>query len=147
VPPGTAGSGHGRTGAHWFGKREDHMRKPIVTILAGFVALFAFSAPADAAPAGGKRPAVRSVCETGYRGMPAYDRLCLTRGTGLVGVILWFRSVYSGKLSPARDRGVLCLGATATGHARAGIIDALNDVAYDHFRNYRLVLSVAGTVG
>lgn len=123
------------------------MRKPIVTILAGFVALFAFSAPADAAPAGGKRPAVRSVCETGYRGTPAYDRLCLTRGTVLDGVNLWFRYVDTGKVIPARERRALCLDATATGHTRAGIIDALNDVAYDHFRNYRLVLSVAGTVG
>ena len=125
------------------------MRKPIVTILAGFVALFAFSAPADAAPAGGKRPAVRSVCETGYRGMPAYDRLCLTRGTVLDGVNLWFREggARNGKLIKAADRRAFCRDASATGNTRAGIIDGLNDVAYDHFRNYRLVLNVAGTVG
>lgn len=122
------------------------MRKPIVTILAGLVALFSFNSPADAAESV-KRPAVRSVCETGYRGMPAYDRECLTRGTVLDGVNLWFRYIDTGKVVPARERRALCLDATATGHTRAGIIDALNDVTYDHFRNYRFVLSVAGTVG
>lgn len=122
------------------------MRKPIVTILAGLVALFAFSAPADAAVQSGKRPAVRSVCETGHRGMPEYDRKCLKTGTVMDGVNLWFRYIDGGAVSKA-DRKAFCKDATSTGHTRAGIIDGLFDVAYDNYRNHARMLSIAGTVG
>lgn len=120
----------------------------VAVLLAAIVALLmAPSGVADAAPQHGRAAAVRSICETGYRGMPEYDRKCLKRGTVLDGVNLWFRYIDTGKVVPVAERRALCKDATATGHTRAGIIDALNDVAYDHYTNYRFVLSVAGTVG
>jgi hypothetical protein len=123
------------------------MRKPITTILAGFLALFAFTPSADAAPADGKRAAVRSVCETGYRGMPEYDRKCLKRGTVMDGVNLWFRYIDTNKMVPVKERKFLCREATAMGMGtRQEIIDILNDVAYDHYTNYGTMLNIAGTV-
>jgi hypothetical protein len=121
----------------------------VAVLLAAIVALLmAPSGVADAAPQHGTRAAaVRSICETGYRGMPAYNRLCLKRGTVLDGVNLWFRDVDTHKVIPASQRRAFCKDATATGHTRAGIIDGLNDIAYDRYTNYRFVLSVAGTVG
>jgi hypothetical protein len=119
------------------------MRK-IATILAGFVALFAFSAPADAAD--GKRPAVRSVCETGSRGDRAYDAKCLKTGTTMDGVNLWFRYLDGGAVSKA-DRKAFCRDANQAKTTRAGIIDGLFDVAYDNYRNHNAMLSIAGTIG
>lgn len=118
----------------------------VAVLLAAIVALLmAPSGMADAAPA--RTSGKVSICETGYRGNPEYDRKCLKRGTVLDGVNLWFRDIDSHKLIPAAERRAFCKDATATGHTRAGIIDGLNDVAYDRYTNYRFVLSVAGTVG
>lgn len=125
------------------------MRKPITTILAGLIALFAFTPSADASPsvpASGKRPAVRSVCETGFRGQPAYDAKCLRTGTVLDGVNLWFRGA-DGKVIKAADRRAFCRDANSAKTTRAGIIDGLFDVAYDRYRNHKHVLNVAATVG
>jgi len=116
-------------------------------LLAGIIALLmAPSGVADAAT-DVKRPAVRSICETGQRGNPEYDRKCLKTGTVLDGVNLWFRYIDTGKLVPVSERRALCKDATSTGHTRAGIIDGLFDVAYDSYRNHKFVLSVAATVG
>lgn len=122
------------------------MRAAFAGILAGFIALFSLGGSAEAAPADGKRPAVRSVCETGSRGDKAYDAKCLKTGTILDGVNLWFRYIDGGAVSKA-DRKAFCKDATSTGNTRAGIIDGLFDVAYDNYRNHKLMLSVAGTVG
>lgn len=119
--------------------------KPVLTVLAGFAVLFGISAPADAAPAGGKRPAVRSVCETGHRGMPEYDRKCLVTGTFASGVMLWFADS-DGHRYTTRERRAACRDARSTGSVRRGVTDALNDVAYDRYRNHRYVLRVAGLV-
>lgn len=121
------------------------MRKPILTVLAGFIALFGFNAPADAAPADGTRAA--SICETGWRGMPEYDRKCLVRGDVLDGVNLWFRHIDTNKRVSVRDRREFCHYANEAKTTRAGIIDGLYDIAYDHYVNHRAMLSVAGTVG
>ena len=123
------------------------MRKPILTVLAGLVALFGFNSPADAAPADGTRAAVRSICETGWRGMPEYDRYCLVRGDVLDGVNLWFRHIDTNKRVSVKDRREFCKYANQSKTTRAGIIDGLLDISYDHYTNYRAMLSVAGTVG
>lgn len=125
------------------------MRKPILTVLAGFIALFGFTPAADAAPlpGGGSRAYAKSVCETGYRGMPEYDRKCLKRGTVLDGVNLWFRYIDTNKMVPVSERKFLCREATAMGMGtRQEIIDILNDIAYDHYTNYGTMLNIAGTV-
>lgn len=121
------------------------MRAAFAGILAGLVALFSLSGSAEAAPSV-KRPAVKSVCETGSRGQKAYDAKCLKTGTVLDGVNLWFRYIDGGAVSKA-DRKAFCKDATSTGHTRAGIIDGLFDVAYDNYRNHTRMLSIAGTVG
>ncbi|WGV36032.1 hypothetical protein SEA_FRANKENWEENIE_361 [Streptomyces phage Frankenweenie] len=121
------------------------MRAAFAGILAGLVALFSLSGSAEAAPSV-KRPAVKSICETGSRGQKAYDAKCLKTGTVLDGVNLWFRYIDGGAVSKA-DRKAFCKDATSTGHTRAGIIDGLFDVAYDNYRNHTRMLSIAGTVG
>lgn len=121
------------------------MRAAFAGILAGLVALFSLGGSAEAAPSV-KRPAVKSVCETGSRGQKAYDAKCLKTGTVLDGVNLWFRYIDGGAVSKA-DRKAFCKDATSTGHTRAGIIDGLFDVAYDNYRNHTRMLSIAGTVG
>jgi len=121
------------------------MRAAFAGILAGLVALFSLNGSAEAAPSV-KRPAVKSVCETGSRGQKAYDAKCLKTGTVMDGVNLWFRYIDGGAVSKA-DRKAFCKDATSTGHTRAGIIDGLFDVAYDSYRNHKFVLSIAGTVG
>lgn len=121
------------------------MRAAFAGILAGLVALFSLGGSAEAAPSV-KRPAVKSVCETGSRGQKAYDAKCLKTGTVLDGVNLWFRYIDGGAVSKA-DRKAFCKDATSTGHTRAGIIDGLFDVAYDNYRNHNRMLSIAGTVG
>lgn len=116
-------------------------------LLAGIIALLlAPSGAADAAPQRGKAAAVRSICETGYRGMPEYDRKCLKTGTVLDGVNLWFRDG-DNRLIKAADRRAFCRDANQAKTTRAGIIDGLFDVAYDNYRNHKFVLSVAATVG
>lgn len=122
------------------------MRAAFAGILAGLVALFSLNGSAEAAPARPSVKVVKSVCETGHRGQKAYDAKCLKTGTILDGVNLWFRYIDGGAVSKA-DRRAFCKDATSTGHTRAGIIDGLFDVAYDNYRNHKLMLSVAGTVG
>lgn len=121
--------------------------KRVTTVLGGFLALFAFNPPADAAPSVGPVPSVKSICETGWRGMPDYDRFCLVRGDVLDGVNLWFRHIDTNKRVSVRDRREFCKYANESKTTRAGIIDGLSDISYDHYTNYRAMLSVAGTVG
>lgn len=118
--------------------------KPVLTILAGFAVLFGITAPADAAPAV-KRPAVRSICETGHRGMPEYDRKCLVTGTFAHGAMLWLADS-DGHRYTARERRAACRDARATGSIRRGAADMLHDVAYDTYRNHGYVLRVAGLI-
>ena len=126
------------------------MRKAFAGILAGIIALFAFNGSADAVPTVGKRPAVQSICETGYRGMPEYDRKCLTRGTMADGRRMWFTGGGTSKGDRAmsvKARKAQCRDARDTGNMRAGIRDMFTDVAYDHFRNYRTVLTWTAAFG
>jgi hypothetical protein len=119
------------------------IRGAFAGVLAGMVLLFGITGSAEASPV---RKAVKSVCDTGSRGQKAYDAKCLKTGTIMDGVNLWFRYIDGGAVSKA-DRRAFCKDATSTGRTRAGIIDGLFDVAYDNYRNHKLMLSVAGTVG
>jgi hypothetical protein len=90
-------------------------------ITAGLVTIFGAVSPgASAAPA--------SVCQTGHRGQPAYDRACLHTGKEADGGAAW---VSIGKDS----RRAVCKG----GNVRAKAIDAVTDVTYDRYRNYKQV--------
>mgnify|MGYP001609186576 CR=1 FL=1 len=120
-----------------------NIRGAFAGVLAALLMVLGISGTAQAAD---KRPAVRSVCETGFRGQPAYDAKCLKTGTVLNGVNLWFRS-FDGKLISNADRRAFCKDANQARTTRAGIIDGLFDVAYDHYRNHMFVLNVTATVG
>jgi hypothetical protein len=104
-------------------------KRIFAAITATLVAAFGLTAVAestDVQPAA----AVTSVCATGFRGQPAYDRLCLKKGTRATGAALWFA------LDAASKRDVC-----RAGNVRKMAADALNDVAYDRYRNHGTVLA------
>jgi hypothetical protein len=113
--------------------------RSILTVLAGLLALMAFNPPADAAPARGTVRAVKSICETGYRGMPEYDRKCLKTGTFRDGVLLWLGDA---SREGAAARRAVCKAAVKSG-IRATVREFVFDMAYDHFRNHNTVISYA----
>ncbi|MFE0472591.1 hypothetical protein ACFW2V_13350 [Streptomyces sp. NPDC058947] len=110
--------------------------RSILTILAGFIALMTFNPPADAAP---MRAAVKSVCDTGYRGMPEYDRKCLKTGTFRDGAMLWLGD---GTREGAAQRRAVCTAAVKSG-IRIAVREFVFDVAYDRFRNHNAVITYA----
>lgn len=111
--------------------------KRIATVLAGFLALFAFNAPADAAPAR-TSASVASVCETGYRGMPEYDAKCLRNGTFKSGALLWLDN-------GTDNRKFACRSAVRVG-IRSAVRELVFDVAYDNYRNHTTVIKYATVV-
>lgn len=116
----------------------------VVVLLSAILALLtAPSGVADAAPAAGTRAAaVRSICETGYRGNPEYDRKCLVTGTFKSGATLWLSVPEGRKGHVGREdytRRSICAYPGEFG-TRDAVTEALTDVAYDHYRNYRTVL-------
>ena len=114
--------------------------KRVLTILSGLLALFAPMGAADAAPAvksSGK--AAKSICETGYRGQPAYDRKCLKTGTFRDGAMLWLDT-------DRRERREICKTAKRYGGILPAVRETFNDVAYDSYRNHEIVLTYAGLV-
>jgi hypothetical protein len=118
------------------------IRNTFAGVLAMLVVLLGMGGTAQAAD---KRPSVRSVCETGYRGMPAYDAQCLTRGTFKDGAALWLRDGDGNRVSKA-DRRSMCRDSRAVGGIRPAVRDWFFDVAYDSYRNHRTVLRYAGAV-
>jgi hypothetical protein len=112
--------------------------RSILTILAGILALMAFNPPADAAPAAGTT-LVKSVCETGYRGMPEYDRKCLKTGTFRDGALLWLGDA---SREGAAQRRAVCKSAVKSG-IRATVREFVFDMAYDSYRNHNTVISYA----
>lgn len=118
-----------------------NVRNAFAGVLAGFVAMFALGGSADAAPAvksPGKAVA-KSICETGYRGQPAYDRRCLKTGTFRDGAMMWLET-------DRRDRREICKTAKRFGGILPAVRETFNDVAYDAYRNHKIVLMYAGLV-
>lgn len=117
-----------------------NVRNAFAGVLAGLVAMFALSGSADAAPAvkpSGK--VAKSICETGYRGQPAYDRKCLKTGTFRDGAMMWLET-------DRRDRREICKTAKRFGGILPAVRETFNDVAYDTYRNHKIVLMYAGLV-
>ncbi len=122
-------------------------QKPVLTILAGLLALFAVGTPADASPASSVK-AVKSVCETGYRGMPEYDRKCLKTGTFKTAATMWLSIPEGNPKHIGRQdftRRSICKFPGADG-TRAAVREALTDVTYDSIRNYRQSLNWSADV-
>ena len=111
-------------------------RKPVLTILAGLAALFGFNPPADAAT---PRTAAASVCETGHRGQPAYDRKCLRSGTFKIAAMMWLSIPEGAKgreSDGAYNRRSVCKFAGRYGGTRTAVRELLTDVTYDSIRNW-----------
>lgn len=108
-------------------------RNMITTVLAGLLALFAPAGAADAAPT--VKAAVQSVCQTGYRGMPEYDRKCLRTGTFRDGALLWLGN-------GAAERRAVCKVARTAG-IRSAVRELTVDMAYDRYRNHNTVIGYA----
>lgn len=108
------------------------MHKRILAgITAATIGLFAYiGSPATSGQPLELAGASSSVCATGFRGQPAYDRRCLTTGTRATGAALWFGT-------PTATRRDVCRG----GNVRTMAAETLNDVAYDRYRNHTVVLA------
>lgn len=119
-----------------------NIRSVFAGVLAALLMVLGISGTAAAVD---RRPAVRSVCETGFRGQPAYDRQCLTHGTYRDGAALWLRDGDGNRVSKAERRS-MCRDARNVGGIRSAVRDWFFDVAYDHYRNHTAVLKYAGAV-
>lgn len=120
----------------------------LASFFAGLIALLMAPTNADAAPAAA-RPAVTSVCQTGHRGMPEYDRKCLRTGTFKDGAMLWLSTPEGRKGRESRDmsdRRSICKYARTLGGIRPTVREIFNDVAYDSYRNHTTVLTWATLV-
>lgn len=127
------------------------MRNMIRTAFTGallsMLTLFGISTGADAAV---PLKAGKSVCKTGFRGQPAYDRLCLKTGTARDGLRLWLGMPLGKKGHETRDlsdrRSVCKYGAKMYGSVGAAVREINHDMAYDRFRNHNTVLGYAGAI-
>lgn len=120
----------------------------VSVLLAGIIALLmAPSGMADATPAAAVK-AAKSVCETGYRGMPEYDRKCLKTGTFKMAANLWLSIPAGDPKHVGREdftRRSICKFPGTFG-TRAAVREALTDVTYDSIRNYRQSLNWSADV-
>lgn len=123
-----------------------NVKQAFAGIIAGMIVLFGASGGASAAPVTKSTP---SVCKTGHRGMPAYDRACLRSGTFRDGAALWLNLPAGSKGHESREafnRRSLCKYAHEFGGIRNVAREANNDVAYDRFSNYHTVLNWSASV-
>lgn len=94
--------------------------------------------PADAAT----EPTARtSVCQTGFRGQPAYDRACLITGNYFDAQHVWAHSGYN-----RAERKAQCRTALRTG-MRTVVIETRGDVISDHYRNDRAMIRLVAWAG
>jgi hypothetical protein len=113
------------------------IRRAFTGIGAALVVLFAPSTAADAAPAPTHRP---SICDTGFRGQPAYDRACLTVGDYTDAKREW-RTGYT----PAQ-RKAQCRTALRTSMPSL-VTETRGDVIFDRYRNRRAMITLTAWAG
>lgn len=111
------------------------IRMAFTGVIANLIILFA---PGQALPATAPEPHT-AVCETGFRGQPDYDRLCLVTGTRATARELWYGQ-------PAPRRALQCRDALGTG-MRSVVHNALGDIISDTYRNDRQTESRVAAVG
>lgn len=116
----------------------NHDYRRFTGVTAVLFAVFALlGAPSSEAA---ERPA--SICETGFRGQPAYDRECLTRGTVGDAGALWY-STPKGKKGSERDdmstRRSVCKYAHRHGGIKRTATELVTDLTYDSYRNHKQV--------
>ena len=105
--------------------------RAIRTAFAGIIAgLITLATPGQALPTTAPEPRT-AVCETGFRGQPDYDRLCLVPGTRAIARDIWYGQ-------PAPRRTYLCYVALVKG-MRTVVADQLGDMISDTYRNDRIM--------
>lgn len=118
------------------------IRRAFTGTLAGLVllltALTALTPSAQAAPAHADAP---SVCKTGFRGQPAYDRNCLIRGDYFDAMHVWKNAGYN-----KAERRAQCRTALRTGMP-ALVRETRGDVLYDTYRNYGAMIRLTAWAG
>lgn len=112
------------------------IRTMFAGMLAGLIALFTFTPGAEATP----KALTASVCETGFRGQPAYDRMCLTRGDYFDAMRMW-ENGYSRAERKAQCRTALRVGMPAV------VRETRGDVLFDTYRNYRGMIRLTAWAG
>lgn len=107
-------------------------------ITAGFILLFTALTPgAQAAP---QTAPTASVCETGFRGQPAYDRMCLVTGHYDDARREW-KSGYSKAERTAQCRTALRVGMPAV------VRETRGDTLFDSYRNYQSMIRLTALAG
>lgn len=92
----------------------------------------------SAAPTAGK---VVTICETGFRGDPAYDRACTAVGTQADAGVAW----YVGYTDSQRKAD--CRSAKRLGGMVNVVRETRGDVLYDNFRNHKQMIKWTADMG
>lgn len=110
------------------------MRGAFKSIGAGILAILFTAGPANPAPMAtpATTGAASSVCDTGFPGQPAYDRLCLVTGTPADAAYEWY-TTYSNA-----DRKTQCTAARRSGMASV-VHETRGDMIGDRYRNPRAI--------
>jgi hypothetical protein len=123
------------------------IRRAFAGIGAGLITLLTATTPSAQAAPTPTHPLMASVCDTGYRGQPAYDHACLTHGTPKDAARLW-NAVPEGKRGQEHDDYTTQRGICRYAHRHGGIMTATReltgDVTYDTYRNNEQVNRWAG---
>lgn len=88
-----------------------------------------------------------TICATGYRGQPAYDRACLTTGTPRTASDLW-DAVPEGRAGRERDDMTTQRGICRYAYRHGGIMvwsrELVADMTYDSYRNHETINTWVG---
>lgn len=114
-----------------------NIRRAFAGITLGMIALFTATTPGAQAATPAPHT-VATVCTTGFRGQPAYDKACLTHGTPHTAARLW-NSVPEGKPGRRHDdmtsQRNICAYAAHHGGIMAWARELVGDMTYDSYRN------------
>lgn len=110
------------------------IRRAFAGIGTGLALLFAPTTADAAAPR-------TSVCDTGFRGQPAYDHQCLTRGSQAEAAVQWYTTY------PTSDRRAQCRLAWRTGDMVTVVTETRGDMIRDTYTNDRQVIRWAARMG
>lgn len=110
-----------------------------IAVIAWVILLTAPIADADATPPRTQRVTINpSICDTGFRGDPAYDRACLRKGVVGDAGALWYgipRGRKGHESDDFADRRSICAYAPRYGGIKTMVTELITDMTYDSFTN------------
>lgn len=83
-----------------------------------------------------------SICDTGFRGDPAYDRACLTKGVVGDAGALWYstpKGIKGEEVDDAMNRRSICKYAYRHGGIKRAATELVTDLTYDAYVNHKQV--------